>query len=38
LRGILDRTELEKNEILNKINIIGYKEAEIKAKTKEELL
>ena len=35
LRGLLDRTEYEKNEFMNKINNIGLKEAEIKAKTKE---
>ena len=38
LRGLLDRTEYEKNEFMNKINNIGMRQAEIKAKTKEELL
>ena len=38
LRGILDRTELENNEILNKINNIAFKEVEINAKSKEQLM
>ena len=38
LRGILDRTELENNEILNKIHIIAFKEVEINAKSKEQLM
>jgi hypothetical protein len=38
LRGLLDRTEFEKNELINRINNLGFKDVEVKLKTKEELV
>lgn len=38
LRGLLDKTEFEKNELINRINNLGFKDVEVKLKTKEELL
>jgi hypothetical protein len=38
LRGLLDKTEIEKNELINRINAIGQRDPEVKEKSKEELL
>ncbi len=38
LRGLLDKTEVEKNELINQINTISQRDPEVKDKSKEELV
>jgi hypothetical protein len=38
LRGLLEKTEVEKNELINQINTISLRDPEVKDKSKEELV
>lgn len=38
LKKLLQKSQYQKNELVNKINLIGLKQADVKAKTKDELL
>jgi hypothetical protein len=38
LRGLLDKTEIEKNELINRISTISLRDPEVKDKSKEELV
>jgi uncharacterized protein YoxC len=38
LRGLLEKSEIEKNELMNRINAIGQKDPEVKSKSMEELM